>query len=357
MKTLVSPSRAAGDGDGGSGHAIGYTGTPLAVETFDPLDPATRAGTGPAGGHCLPSGRGRGRGSNFANEEAPDINRVQMTEAVLRDTIRELAEDAGAAAVAVAVHDFEHEMSWRLDGERWFHAASTIKVPVLLGVFDAIEDGRLQPYSRIHVRNRFASAADGRPFRVQSGRDANADVHAARGRMMTVRELSAHMIVTSSNLATNLLLDVVGVEAVQSTLDRLGLQGIELHRGVEDEAAWEQGLNNRITADGLCAALRAIEERKAISVQACDAMLGILHQQRFRSGIPAGLPDDARVANKTGEMSTAAHDGGIVYLEGRKPYVVVILTEWQSETNGRRNLIARISRAIYEHVAEGDVDG
>jgi beta-lactamase class A len=276
-----------------------------------------------------------------------------MTEATLRDTIQSTAEAAGADAVAVAIHDFEHQVSWRLNGERWFHAASTIKVPVLLGVFDAIDAGRLEPYSRIHVRNRFLSAADGRPFRVQSGRDANSEVHAAIGRMLTVRELAEHMIVTSSNLATNLLLDVVGVEEVRSTLNRLGLSGIEMHRGVEDESAWEQGLNNRITADGLCAALRAIEERTAISPKACEAMLDILHQQRFRSGIPAGLPEDARVANKTGEMSTAAHDGGIVYLEGRKPYVVVILTEWAPGEDGRRSLIARISRAVYEHMVGG----
>jgi beta-lactamase class A len=276
-----------------------------------------------------------------------------MKEATLRDTIQRIGTDAGAAEVAVAVHDFEHRTDWRLNSERWFHAASTIKVPVLLGVFDAIEDGTLEPYSRIHVRNRFLSAANGEPYRVESGRDANSEVHAALGRMMTVRELAEHMIVTSSNLATNLLLDIVGVDRIVALLDRLGLAGIDLKRGVEDEAAWAQGLNNRITAAGLCRALRAIEERTVISEHACEAMLDILHQQRFRSGIPAGLPDDARVANKTGEMSTAAHDGGIVYLEGRKPYVVVILTEWAPGANARRGVIASISRAVYECVAGG----
>jgi beta-lactamase class A len=251
------------------------------------------------------------------------------------------------------VHDFEHHTSWRLNSERWFHAASTIKVPVLLGVFDAIEQGRLELHSRVHVRNRFRSVVDGRPYRVNSDRDANADVHAAIGRTLTVRELATHMIVTSSNLATNLLVDIVGVSGIGQTLERLQLQGIELVRGVEDETAWEQGVYNRITADGLCRALRIIEERSAISHDACEAMLEILHQQRFRSGIPAGLPEDARVANKTGEMSTAAHDAGIVYLEGRAPYVVVILTEWQPDGSQRRQTIARISRIVYEYATEG----
>jgi beta-lactamase class A len=277
-----------------------------------------------------------------------------MQEALLRNLIREIGTDAGVSALAISAYDFEHRTAWCLDSDRWFHAASTIKVPVLLGVFDAIEQGRLEPFSRIHVRNRFLSIADDRtPYRVQSSRDANAEVHSALGRMMTVRELAEHMIVTSSNLATNLLLDIVGVDHIRRTLDRLNLQGIDLRRGVEDEAAWEAGINNRITADGLAGALRMIEERRAISEDASDQMLDILHNQRFRSGIPAGLPDEARVANKTGEMSTVAHDGGIVYLEGRKPYVVVILTEWENGGDGRQATIARISRAIYEYMCEG----
>ncbi|HSJ05148.1 MAG TPA: serine hydrolase [Longimicrobiales bacterium] len=276
-----------------------------------------------------------------------------MQEATLRETVLGLAEEAGANAVAVAIHDFEHRTSWRLNGDRWFHAASTIKVPVLLGVFDAIEEGLLDSRSRVHVRNRFFSAVDGRAYRVESSRDANSEVHAALGRTLRVSELAEHMIITSSNLATNLLLDVVGVDRIRATMDRLHLEGIDLRRGVEDEAAWEQGLNNRITADGLCRALRLIEERQAISPEASDAMLEILHRQKFRSGIPAGLPDDARVANKTGDMSTAAHDAGIVYLEDRQPYIVVVLTEWEADGNARQKVIARISRAVYDYVTAG----
>jgi beta-lactamase class A len=275
-----------------------------------------------------------------------------MQEAALRGLIRQIGVDAGVSALAITTFDFEHRTAWRLNSDRWFHAASTIKVPVLLGVFDAIDQGRFKPFSRVHVRNRFLSIVDGQPFRVQSSRDANAEVHAALGKTMMIRELAEHMIVTSSNLATNLLLDIVGVEHIRETLERLNLRGIDLRRGVEDEAAWEANINNRITADGLAAALRIIEERRAISEHASDQMLEILHKQRFRSGIPAGLPEEARVANKTGEMSTVAHDGGIVYIEGRKPYVVVILTEWQDGGDRRQATIARISRAIYEYMCE-----
>ena len=273
----------------------------------------------------------------------------------LRGQITQIAEDAGSRAVAVAFFDFRHKTEWSYQGDRWFHAASTIKVPVLLGVFGAIEKGRLTEFSRIHIRNRFYSVVDGSPFKLESGRDANSDVHSAIGKTMQVRELARHMIVTSSNLATNLLIDIVGIEEIQHTLEELGLtSGIEFQRGVEDNVAWEKEINNRVTANGLVLALRMIAEHRAISEDASRHMLDILHAQEFKRGIPAGLPSDARVAHKTGEISTVAHDAGIVYLPDREPYVVVILTEWEQSKTGRHETIARISRAVYEHVTEGD---
>jgi beta-lactamase class A len=162
------------------------------------------------------------------------------------------------------------------------------------------------------------------------------------------------MIVTSSNLATNLLIDLVGLENIQDTMRRFGLHGIELRRGVEDLRAWEQGINNRVTAHGLLGALRLLEEDRHFAPDLRAEMLWILHMQEFRSGIPAGLPDDARVAHKTGEISTMAHDAGIVYLPDREPYVLVVLTEWDKDVSGRKETIASISRVVYEHVTHGD---
>jgi beta-lactamase class A len=273
----------------------------------------------------------------------------------LRDQTAAIAQEAGALAVAVAYHDFADGVGWSYHGERWFHAASTIKVPVLLGVFAAIEVGRLSPYSRVHIRNRFYSVADGSPYRIDPIRDSTPPVHDMLGKTMQIRELARHMIVTSSNLATNLLIDAVGVEFIRDTLRDLGLVGgIEFKRGVEDAVAWEHGINNEVTANGLLNALRMIAEEKAISRAASQQMLEILHNQEFKRGIPAGLPNEARVAHKTGEISTVAHDAGIVYLPDREPYVVVILTEWNADATGRNETIARTSRAVFEHLTAGD---
>jgi beta-lactamase class A len=277
----------------------------------------------------------------------------------LRRRIQQIETETGCIALAVAYHDYASRTEWSYQGERWFHAASTIKIPVLLGLFEQIHLGRLALHSRVHVRNRFLSVINGESFRVNSSRDANSVVHAAIGRTLPVGELALHMIATSSNLATNLLVDLVGVQTIQRTLDELRVEGVEFHRGVEDEKAFEADINNRVTAEGLLHALRLIAEGRAFSRELSDAMLEILHAQEFRSGIPAGLPETARVAHKTGEISTVAHDAGIVYLPEREPYALVVLSEYENAAGNRKESIARVSRLIYEHLQEeaSDDDG
>ena len=266
--------------------------------------------------------------------------------------IEEIAQELNDEALAVSLYDYESGVSWERHGDRWFHSASTIKVAVLFALFGAVDAGRLTLDARLHVRNRFYSLADGTPFRVSAARDGDREVHAAIGRTMKVEALARHMIVTSSNLATNLLVDLVGVEAAHQMLARHGIQGIELARGVEDEKAFEQSFNNRVTANGLVALFRAIYESRGLSADSSARMLEILFGQEFRSGIPAGIPasvrGQARIAHKTGEISVAAHDAGIVFLPNRQPYVVAVLTELDASASKRMERVARVSSIVYE---------
>src|SRR5437762_3870001 len=275
-------------------------------------------------------------------------------ERALRHQIERIEKESGAKAIAVALHDGDTGFELHYHSDRWFHAASTIKVPILLGVFAAIDRGELLPHSRVHVRNRFLSVVENIPFRVESGRDSNAAVHNAIGKMMRVDELAYHMITTSSNLATNLLLGVIGPDSVIRTLRELHVDnGIDLKRGVEDELAFEKGISNRVTANGLLRILVMLSEGKAFSPALSRRMMDILHGQEFNQGIPARLPKAARVAHKTGEISTVAHDAGVVYLPKRKPYSLVILTEWAPNASGRSRTIAAISHTIYEELTKG----
>lgn len=278
-------------------------------------------------------------------------------ESVLRAQIEAIEKESGAQAISVALYDADTGFELHYKADRWYHAASTIKVPILLGVFAAIDRGDLLPHSRVHVRNRFLSVVEGVPFRVESGRDANSAVHNAIGKMMRVDELAYHMITTSSNLATNLLLGVIGPASVNDTLRELDVDdGLELRRGVEDELAFEHQINNRVTAAGLLRVLVMLAEGKAFSPALSRRMMDILHGQEFNQGIPARLPKGARVAHKTGEISTVAHDAGVIYLPKRKPYSLVILSEWDQATSGRSRTIAAISHVVYEFLVRGSRD-
>jgi beta-lactamase class A len=251
--------------------------------------------------------------------------------------------------------DLQTGAEFHYHADRWFHAASTIKLAILLGVFGAIHRGELLPQSRVHVRNRFLSAYDSSPYRVRLDRDANPDVHREVGRTMRVSDLADAMITTSSNLSTNLLLDLLGIDVLQQTIDGFRLEGIDLRRGVEDELAFEHHINNRVTANGLVGLLRLIGEERAFSPLLSRQMVDVLHGQQFKSGLPAGLPRGARVAHKTGEISTMAHDAGLVYLPGRKPYAIAVLTEWDPSVTGRSATIAAASYLAYAALV-GDRD-
>lgn len=280
---------------------------------------------------------------------------TKSAEAKLRENIEGIETTSRASRIAVAMFDLETGLAYEYRADEWFHAASTIKIPILVGVFGAVDRGEFVLHSRLHVRNRFLSVADGSPYRLRSSRDANSEVHEALGKMMQIQELAHHMIATSSNLATNLLVELVGLENLQGTMHQLGVaDGVDLRRGVEDDRAFESDINNRVTANGLMELLRLIAEEKAFTPHLSRRMLDILHSQEFNSGIPARLPEGTRVAHKTGEISTVAHDAGVVYLINRKPYVIVVLTEWDPDTGGRSETIARISKAVHDFIdAEG----
>ena len=264
----------------------------------------------------------------------------------LQEELESLALKNKARAIGIALHDLETGFRFSLQGDRWFHAASTIKVAVLLAVFRAADEGRFQLDDSLHVRNRFFSAVDGSLFRLSQDRDATPELYAAIGRTAKISSLAHAMICGSSNLATNLLLEFVGVEYTRRILREAHVEGVELKRGVEDHAAHESGVNNEATADGLLTLLSALRG-DFLKPETKRELIRILLEQRFNSMIPAGLPAHATVAHKTGEISTASHDIGIVYLPEREPYIVAILTEFDEDKAGRRETVAAISAAIY----------
>lgn len=281
----------------------------------------------------------------------PAKDSVAAAEVSLFRNVLKIKKEHNLEGLGIAFYDLQTTIQWAYNGDQYLHAASTMKLAVLLGVFRQVERGELSLEAPVHIRNRFTSIVNQEPFMLDLSNDAEPDVYSHLGRTMTVRELAYWMITKSSNLATNLLVDVVGVRTIQLALDELEIDGIRILRGVEDQAAFEAGLNNEVSANGLLKLLRLIADGKAYSKHASDEMLKILLEQQFRSGIPAGLPKATRVAHKTGNISTVHHDAGIVFVEGRKPYVLVILTQFPAET-ARGTAVADVSRDIFNAIAE-----
>lgn len=275
---------------------------------------------------------------------------VAASEISLYRNILQIKQEHALENLGISFYDAETTIQWSYNADHYFHAASTMKLAVLLGVFRQVDRGELTLDSPVHVRNRFTSIVNQETFMLDLGRDADPDVYGHLGKTLSVRELAYWMITKSSNLATNLLVDIVGIPTIQLALDELEIDGIKVLRGVEDQAAFNAGLNNEVTANGLLKLLRLVADGKAYSQKSCEEMLKIMLEQQYRSGIPAGLPKAARVAHKTGNISTVHHDAGIVYLDGRKPYVLVILTQFSADT-GRGTAVAEVSRDIFNALA------
>ena len=265
----------------------------------------------------------------------------------LPEKIDELVRASGAETVAVAYYDLATGKELSINPDVSFHAASTMKVPVMMEIFRQAAAGKLSIDQRIWVKNDFASIVDGSHYSLTPDSDSDQSLYTKAGQTVTIRELMSLMITVSSNLATNLLIERVTPERVMDLMHTIGAEHIRVLRGVEDGKAFQQGLNNTTTARDLMIILRRIAERRAVSAKASADMIKIMLDQKFNEGIPAGLPQKARVSHKTGSITRINHDAAIVYPPGRKPYVLVVLTRGIEDEKLAHQLIADISRMIY----------
>jgi beta-lactamase class A len=263
-----------------------------------------------------------------------------------------ILEEARDKLIAVAFYDLEKGSEYFLNADQPLHPASTFKVHVMMEVFHQAHEGWLSLEDHIPIINSFASIADGSKYSLDVNDDAEQTLYPRIGENEIIRELTRLMIVRSSNLATNILLERVGTKNVNDFIQTLGIQGVTVRRGVEDNAAFRLGMNNSATARGLTQTMKLIAEKKVVSKQASEKMIEILLGQELNESIPALLPESVRVAHKTGWTDDVYHDTGIVYPEHRKPYVLSIMTKGFAENQAREahQCMATISKTIYENL-------
>jgi beta-lactamase class A len=233
-----------------------------------------------------------------------------------------------------------------------FHAASTMKLPVMMALFQAIDAGEMRLSEPFAVRNQFDSIVDGSPFSLDPKEDGDPDLYQAVGSTRPLEELIRRMIVRSSNLATNLLIERIGASRATDLVRGLGGYRMKVLRGVEDEKAFKAGLNNTVTAQDLEILLTALARGGTFSQASNDKMIEILKGQEFNEKIPAYLPKGTPIAHKTGDITGVHHDAAIVFPPGERPYVLVILTRGFQDEKLANQIIAEISRTVWEKRGE-----
>ena len=254
--------------------------------------------------------------------------------------------------VSVALIDLGTGQRLEIDAQRSMHAASTMKVPVMLEAFRQAEAGKLSLRDGIVVDTQFRSIAGDSLYFLSAEQDSEKTLYARAGTAVDMRELARLMIVRSSNLALNLLIDRIGAAHVRGTLAQIGAEDMVVRRGVEDGPAFRRGLNNTTTAAAFAMVLESIVRCTVALRATCDEMIEILAAQEFNEMIPAGLPPGTRVAHKTGWITGIQHDGGIIFPATRPPYVLVILTRGFEERERAARTGADISRLVWEQLTD-----
>ena len=231
-----------------------------------------------------------------------------------------------------------------------FHAASTMKTPVMIEVFKQASEGKFSLQDSLVIKNDFQSILDGSSYSMELGRDSGEHLYEQIGQKRSIEDLVIDMIIYSSNLATNIIIELVDAKNVNKTMREMGAMDINVLRGVEDMKAYEAGLSNSTTAYDLMLIFEALANGKAVNAEADKEMLHILQQQKHTDLIPALLPENLKIANKTGWITGVHHDSALIELLDGKKYVLVLLSKNMKDMEAGTKMLAKVSKLIYDHV-------
>ncbi len=256
------------------------------------------------------------------------------------------------AEVSVAYENLQTGSKLFINEKEQMHAASTYKTAVMIEIYKQSADGKFSLTDSIDVINSFRSIVDNSEYAMDVGEDSDDSVYEIIGKKASYFDLTYLMITASSNLATNILIKEVGAKNIMNTLESIGIKEMQVLRGVEDLKAYELGMNNTTNAEDMLRLMSAIAKDEVVSPSACAEMRKILLAQVHNSKIPAKLPKEVRVAHKTGSITEIDHDAAIIYPPKGPVYTLVILTRGIKEHNEAEELIADISKIVYDRVAK-----
>jgi beta-lactamase class A len=277
-------------------------------------------------------------------------SKKQTAEELKESISEELATQAGT--FAVAFKDLTTGEEILMNEHTLFHAASTMKAPVMVEVYKQAAAGKFSLKDSLVIKNKFKSIWDGSVYSLTAISDSDTLIYKHIGKKRTVYSLMYDMIIISSNLATNLIVELVDAKNVTQTMRSIGANDIQVLRGVEDTKAFEAGLNNQVTAYDLMLLYETISNEEIVNAEASMAMIDILLDQRFNDIIPARLPKEVKVAHKTGSIVGVRHDSGIVFLPDGRKYILVLLSKDLKNEDASIQAMAKVSELIYTYEKE-----
>jgi beta-lactamase class A len=251
---------------------------------------------------------------------------------------------------AVAFKDLKTGETLLINEHEIFHAASTMKTPVMVEAFRQAGQGRFSMKDSLTLKNDFKSIVDGSAFSLSKEDDSELELYNHLGKKRTIEALVYDMIIVSSNLATNMMIELVDAKNVTASLREIGANDMLVLRGVEDGKAFEKGLNNVTSAHDLMILFEKLAMGELVSKEASAKMERVLLDQKFNEIIPALLPSDVEVAHKTGNITGVRHDSGIVILPTGEKYVLVLLSKQLENEEAGIKAMAEVSKKVYDHV-------
>ena len=251
----------------------------------------------------------------------------------LESTISDVDRDLNGV-LGVAVLDLKDGRKFLLHSDEVFPQASSIKIAVLAELYRQAQAGKMKLTDL---------------YTVQAS-DLVADSDIMNGltpgvTRITLRDLATMMVAVSDNSATNVLIDRVGMESVNSLMDSLSLSHTRLRRKMMDLKAAGEGRENISTPEEMMALLEAMYRGKVLNAEMTGDFFKMLstHKESF---IPRDLPEGLKIANKPGELEGVRNDSGVVFVENR-PYVICVMTTYLHREGEGEEAITKISAAAY----------
>lgn len=254
------------------------------------------------------------------------------------------------AVLSVWLGDLDGRPRYEHDALAPHYAASTMKLPLVIAALRRVADGELDLDTPVTVSGTFASVIDGSPFDLDESDDQDPQTWAVVGGTRTLGELAESAITHSSNIATNLLLDVVGLAEVAEVLRLVGCSpATVVGRGIEDAVARRAGVTNTVTAADLGRVMAAVGRRDP--ALGGDAVLApveeMLGRQVHVDQVPAGLPAGTPTASKSGWVPGVSHDVALVRPVGEVPFVLAVCTTIDLDETEAAVFVAGVARDVW----------